>query len=135
MAGGDHRASVHHDPRDPGLPRHCGRLSKPGHGGAVNRAWCLRAAVIGLEQERGGDRAMKRRRTAGTEYAVCVKNQGYRASLILRKIYKVVPDSDAAKHGLIRVVDESGEDYLYSAKLFVPIQAPKTVGRILSAAT
>src|SRR5438093_4149528 len=54
--------------------------------------------------------AMKRTKS---KFAVCIKNKGYPASLELRKIYRVVPDDVAAKHGQIRVTDESGEDYLY----------------------
>jgi hypothetical protein len=46
------------------------------------------------------------------QFVVCIKNEGYSASLEPRKIYRVVPDSSAAAHRLIRVVDESGEDYL-----------------------
>jgi hypothetical protein len=46
------------------------------------------------------------------QFVVCIKNEGYSASLEPRKIYRVVPDGSAAAHRLIRVVDESGEDYL-----------------------
>ena len=55
------------------------------------------------------------------EFVVCVANTGYPASLELRKIYEVLPDPDASTHGLIRVIDESGEDYLYPNKFFVRI--------------
>ena len=58
-------------------------------------------------------------------FVVCVKNEGYPASLELRKIYEVVPDAASAEHQLIRVIDESGEDYLYPADYFVPIELPK----------
>ena len=58
------------------------------------------------------------------EFALCVKDGGYPASLEVRKIYRVRPDSDARQHGMIRVVDESGEDYLYPEDLFVPIEVP-----------
>lgn len=68
-------------------------------------------------------------------YVVCVKNKGYRASLIVRRIYRVVPDPDARKRGLLRVIDESGEDYLFPEKLFVAIEVPKGAGRMFSAAT
>ena len=46
-------------------------------------------------------------------FVVCIKNENYAASLELRKIYEVIPDESAADHQLIRVIDESGEDYLY----------------------
>lgn len=55
---------------------------------------------------------------------MCVRNTGYAASLELRKIYEVLPDIDGATHGLIRVVDESGDDYLYPHKFFLPIELP-----------
>ncbi len=67
---------------------------------------------------------MKRRTTKERQFAVCVCNTGYPASLELRKIYQVLPDADGAAHGLIRVIDESGEDYLYPEKFFMPIDLP-----------
>lgn len=54
-----------------------------------------------------------------TQYALCVKNEGYAASLERGKMYRVVPDTDAAGHGCIRVIDESGEDYLYPKDYFL----------------
>jgi hypothetical protein len=64
-------------------------------------------------------------------FAVCVRNRGYRASLELRKLYPVLPDAFADEHQMIRVVDESGEDYLYPAKFFVRVELPHTVERAL----
>jgi hypothetical protein len=58
-------------------------------------------------------------------FVVCIDNSDYPASLERRKIYEAIQDSEAAKHDQIRVVDESGEDYLYSESLFVPIKLPK----------
>ena len=58
------------------------------------------------------------------DFVVCINNSGYPASLELHKIYRVVRDEDAAADGDIRVVDESGEDYLYPASFFVPIKIP-----------
>jgi hypothetical protein len=52
--------------------------------------------------------------------------------LELRKIYEVLPDSEAATHGMIRLVDESGEDYLYPKELFLPITLPESVSRALA---
>jgi hypothetical protein len=60
-------------------------------------------------------------------FVVCVRNTGYPASLELRKIYQAVPDDFAAAHGLVRVIDESGEDYLYPAKFFRAIDLPQEV--------
>jgi hypothetical protein len=62
-------------------------------------------------------------------YVVCIDNSSYPASLELRKIYPCLPDARAEKDGLVRVIDESGEDYLYPAKYFVPIQVPEAVER------
>jgi hypothetical protein len=74
---------------------------------------------------------MKRRKSRTSHFAVCVDNRGYPASLELHKIYRVLPDDDAAAEGDIRVIDESGEDYLYSASRFVDIEPPQTVRRSL----
>ena len=57
-------------------------------------------------------------------YVLCVRNGSYRASLEPRKIYRVLEDASAERHSLLRVVDESGEDYLFPAALFVPIELP-----------
>jgi hypothetical protein len=62
---------------------------------------------------------------AQAQFVVCINNEGYPASLELRKIYRILPDEKAAKHSLMRVVDESGEDYLYPERFFVPIQLPQ----------
>ncbi len=59
------------------------------------------------------------------QFLVCVNNAGYAGSLELRKLYQAVPDPDAAKHNQVRVVDESGEDYLYSADRFIRIDMTK----------
>jgi hypothetical protein len=59
-----------------------------------------------------------------TQFVVCLKNDGYPASLEKRKLYQIVPDSQAATHDLLRVIDESGEDYLYPAGYFAPIEVP-----------
>jgi hypothetical protein len=58
---------------------------------------------------------------------VCVSNEGYEASLERNKIYAVVPDRDAERDGDLRVIDESGEDYLFSADRFVAIDVPAAV--------
>ncbi len=67
-------------------------------------------------------------------FAVCVKNKGYEVSLERRKIYQVLADPDAAKHRQIRVIDESGEDYLYPQSFFAPIELPQTIRRAVLAA-
>jgi hypothetical protein len=63
-----------------------------------------------------------------SRFVICVDNTEYPASLELHKIYRVLPDKDAEQHGDLRVVDESGEDYLYPAEYFVRVDfPPKTV--------
>ena len=64
-------------------------------------------------------------------FAVCLNNSAYKASLELHKIYRIIPDDDAAEDGDIRIVDESGEDYLYPARWFVPVKLPQTVRQSL----
>lgn len=61
------------------------------------------------------------------KYVICVNNDDYAASLEVRKLYASLPDDDAAQHGQIRVIDESGEDYLYPAANFVAIDLPAEV--------
>jgi hypothetical protein len=68
---------------------------------------------------------------ANTRFAVCVDNNGYPASLELHKIYRALPDEDARSDEELRIVDESGEDYLYSAKRFVLLRLPQEVERSL----
>ncbi len=58
-------------------------------------------------------------------FVICIENCNYPASLELRKIYRVVPDQAAGAHKQIRVIDESGEDYLYPAEYFVSIRLPQ----------
>ena len=60
-----------------------------------------------------------------SKFLICVDNSDYPASLERRKIYESLPDPDAAKNGLLRVVDESGEDYLYPASCFIDANLSK----------
>ena len=55
-------------------------------------------------------------------FVVCVKNDGYTLDLALRKRYEVLPDPSAERSGWIRIVDETGEDYLYPESLFQPLE-------------
>jgi hypothetical protein len=63
------------------------------------------------------------------QFVICVENTGYEVDLERRKIYLVVSDVAAAKRGYIRVIDDSGEDYLYPEALFVPVALPASVKR------
>ncbi len=58
-------------------------------------------------------------------YVLCVNRDGYEASLETRKIYRSLPDLEASQRSLIRVIDESGEDYLFPVSFFVPIEVPE----------
>jgi hypothetical protein len=60
-------------------------------------------------------------------FAVCVRNDEHEESLELRKIYEVLEDPAAAKHNMVRVIDEEGEDYLYPRDWFLPIQLPHNI--------
>ena len=73
-------------------------------------------------------------RNAEKFFAVCLKNKGFEVSLDTRKIYQVIPDLDAAKHRQLRVVDESGEDYLYPASYFAAIDLPMPLRKAVLAA-
>ena len=66
------------------------------------------------------------------DFVVCVRNDDYQASLELRKIYRVLPDKKAKEKALLRVIDESGEDYLYPADFFVPIEVPEEALSVFS---
>jgi hypothetical protein len=69
-----------------------------------------------------------------TRFVLCLANDGYEVSLEPRKIYAALRDPDAAKHDQVRVVDESGEDYLFPASLFAPIQLRGKVRQAVLAA-
>lgn len=66
-------------------------------------------------------------RRRGARFAICINNPSHPASLELHKVYRVLADEDAAKDRDLRVIDESGEDYLYPAEWFVPIELPRKV--------
>jgi hypothetical protein len=75
---------------------------------------------------------MKTSRHSIARFAICVDNSEYPASLELHKLYRVIPDEDARKDGDLRVIDESGEDYLYPADYFLLIDMPRGIARALS---
>src|SRR3989338_6803423 len=70
-------------------------------------------------------KARKPRRRSRPRFVVCIENSASPASLELHKIYCVLPDEDAAREGDLRVVDESGEDYLYPAEWFAAVDLPR----------
>lgn len=69
------------------------------------------------------------------KFALCLNNEGYPASLEVGKLYPVTPDEEATIHGYIRVTDESGEDYAYSAERFHVVQLPGDITETLLSIT
>lgn len=67
------------------------------------------------------------------QFAVCINNEGYEASLELGKLYQVIRDDEADANDLIRVIDESGEDYAFAANRFHPLEVPSVVQKALLA--
>jgi len=76
---------------------------------------------------------MKKKEPA--HFVVCLDNEGYPASLEVGKLYRFIPDEEAEAEGLIRVFDESGEDYAFDAERFHPISLPTVVEKALLAAS
>ena len=68
-------------------------------------------------------------------FLLCIQNDGYPASLEVRKVYQAVPDASAAGRGYVRVIDESGEDYLYPEAYFVPIDLPQAAASMFAQAS
>ncbi len=66
------------------------------------------------------------------QFALCIDTTGYEASLILKKVYEILPDETAAKDDLLRVIDESGEDYLFHNSHFLLVEFPAEVARALA---
>ena len=79
-------------------------------------------------------RAVKNGRKTAPEvssFAICVNNEGYEASLELRKLYPVLEDDFGSEHNMIRIIDESGEDYLFPSEYFVRVTLPQAVEKQL----
>ena len=74
---------------------------------------------------------MKEKLEKTSPFAVCISNKDYKASLEVEKLYRVIPDEEAASHGYIRVIDESGEDYGYTADRFFPLEIPQALADAL----
>lgn len=74
---------------------------------------------------------MKRRKKPEVQFVICINNEGYPASLEVGKLYRVLPDDEAASHGYLRVIDESGEDYGYAADRFFPIEVSPALEKVL----
>lgn len=91
----------------------------------------MKHTVLGKKKSRSNGTSRKRTPTQPTSprgrFVLCIRNHDYPASLELRKVYRVLPDRSAAKEKMLRIIDESGEDYLYPADFFVSISVPKKV--------
>jgi hypothetical protein len=74
---------------------------------------------------------MKQSENSTPRFAICINNSEYPASLEMHKIYRVLPDEDAEQDGDLRVIDESGEDYLFPADYFMMLELPAEVQRVL----
>lgn len=72
---------------------------------------------------------MKSIKRSEARFVLCVQNKDYPVSLEMRKVYQLLSDVKASRHGQVRVVDESGEDYLYPEEYFVPIKLPQAAER------
>lgn len=70
---------------------------------------------------------MSQQLASARQLVICIRNDEYPASLEVRKVYEVLPDPTAAAHHLLRIVDESGEDYLYPEDYFMPVELPQPV--------
>lgn len=77
---------------------------------------------------------MARLKSEATQFALCLNNDGYLASLEVGKLYRIVPDADAASHGYLRVIDESGEDYAFTTDRFHVMTLPLPVEQTLLSA-
>lgn len=78
---------------------------------------------------------MRKKETPPTQFAICLDNDGYKASLEVGKLYRVIPDEEATAHGYLRVVDESGEDYAFTATRFHLMTLPLAVEQALLSAS
>ena len=90
----------------------------------------MRRMVSAGKRSSGSATSIKRRRPRGRaapRFVVCIENTGYQASLELHKIYRMLADADAARDGDVRIVDESGEDYLYPVDWFAAVDLPRRV--------
>ncbi len=69
------------------------------------------------------------------KFLLCIDNKGYEASLEIRKLYEMIPDKEAGHHNQVRIIDGSGEDYLYPSRFFAPVRLSMQTGnRILQKA-
>ena len=95
----------------------------------------MRRTGLAEKKSKSNGLSPRKKGPAGSQYVICVKNHDYPASLELRKVYRFTRDLAAAKLGMVRVIDESGEDYLYPEDHFVAIKLTPSVERALRSAS
>jgi hypothetical protein len=95
----------------------------------------MRHTELAEKRQKSNGSSPKRKGPAGSQYVVCVKNEAYPASLELRKIYRLLSDKPASKLGMVRIIDESGEDYLYPEHYFLAIKLTPALQRAVRSAS
>ena len=95
----------------------------------------MRRTALAEKKPKSNGSSPRKKGPAGSQYVVCVRNDNYPASLEPRKIYRLMRDSEASKLGMMRVIDESGEDYLYPEDHFVAIKLTPAVERLVRSAS
>jgi hypothetical protein len=95
----------------------------------------MRHMALAEKKPKSNELSPRKKGPSGSEYVVCVKNDDYPASLEPRKIYRAMRDSAASKLGMLRVVDESGEDYLYPEDHFIAIKLTPAIERFVRSAS
>jgi hypothetical protein len=95
----------------------------------------MRRTELAEKKSKSNGSSSRKKGPAGSQYVICVKNHDYPASLELHKVYRFTRDLAAAKLGMVRVIDESGEDYLYPEDYFVAIKLTPAVERAFRSAS
>jgi hypothetical protein len=95
----------------------------------------MKRTELGKKNSKSNGYSPKKRPRSMSQYAVCVKNDDYAASLELRKLYQIVPDKSSSALGLIRIIDESGEDYLYPSDYFLPVKLSPAIQKAVQLAS
>ncbi len=84
------------------------------------------------EEEKLKSKSTWSKKAMKQKFLLCIDNEGYEASLEIRKLYETIPDKEAERHKQVRIIDESGEDYLYPSRFFAPVKlSMQTTNRIL----
>src|SRR5947209_1015886 len=102
---------------------------------------CIGMKPMGSAEKKSRSSALSPKRKSvsahegGMHYVVCIRNEDFPASLEIRKIYQSIPDPASKKLNLIRVIDESGEDYLYPHDYFIAVKLPRAVERAVQLAS